>query len=59
MLVTWVGERGRNAKEEAYTRVGHEGGADTDRGVQTDLQPRQTTQFAGLQTAGAAGSPGC
>ena len=33
------------------------GGADTDRRVQTDLQRHQTTQLAGLQTAGAAGSP--
>ena len=24
MLVTWAGERGRNAKEEVYTRAGHQ-----------------------------------
>ncbi len=59
MLVTWAGERGRNAKEEAYTRAGHEGGAGTDRDVQTDLQPHQTTQLPGLQAAGATGCPGC
>jgi hypothetical protein len=59
MLVTWAGERGRNAKEEAYTRADHEGSAGIDRDVQADLEPDQTPQFAGLQTAGTTGSPGC
>ena len=36
-----------------------EGGAGIDRDVQADLQGDQTPQFAGLQTAGATGSPGC
>jgi len=35
------------------------GSADTDRDVQTDLQPHQTTQLPGLQAAGARSTLAC